>query len=1171
MYKKCWILLLSLVAVFLGSVPGFAREEPLYSESLSEINPFYKGLVTEEELDKLHQEQSLSSVPGFLDEAPVYSWDDYVEALRYNLKNFASSFTITFYTDNSYTGSQLFDEGFASALEHTGIPNEGDYIRWNLYNYGLDYDIYDGGSYNYRYDAVFTVTYTQSAVQEQEVSNLVRSVVSFLQPSNNRDSGKIRAVYNYVMGNIVYTSGDLYNHSTHAALVSGRSVCQGYSTLMYRLLLMFGIDNRIVTSSTHAWNITKAGSLYYHIDATWGDNPGMADTFFLKNYAAIQTRDTGSEHIMDGRSLDLISGYPVSDKNFSGTEDKTTDTPVPVIIPTETPVPDMPDVSTFSLFRVYDDGTIKNVTKNTVELDLTSGEKLTLRAVAPHGAQPPITWKNGSSSNARLFPLDDCAWVYSSNKAASAVITASYIDGKKTISASVTVKFLVKVQPESLYISGPDSVSEKKTIKLAAGFNQNPQPANKKVTWTSGDKSIATVSTAGVVKGVKQGQTTITVCSNDNTSVCASQKIEVTPITLMVEIIDGGDGSKMIDVNTLGTYPLSAKALNSKGTTDGISQKFIWKSSSLKVASVDQNGVVTAYKAGKVTITATAADGSKKSGKVTITVKSLVQDGSLAVSGSGNVATKKTIKLTTAFNQTVQPANKKVTWMSGNSSIAKVSSAGVVTGVSAGTTVIEVCSAEKTSVCASHKVTVTTAAAGVTIAGPAQIGLDDKTAKLTASVSPEDASQEVTWKSSAPKIASVGQDGVVTVYKTGTVTITATAADGSKKSGKLKLMVVSGSVLKGELLADMPAPDVTPDEIQDIRSETPAAEFVEAIETTQGNEEPKLTEPGEEYDPEEPAPEEYCKETTDPHFAAEETWLMAGESLILDIVNPEETSVMVGLNGDIDAVLWDEELYMLTAVGEAEVTAFLSTIDPIEIKDMMTIHIVSEIQEVEEVSEETGDAEGVVTEGGEDGVIESAEPAEGEDATEAVEPAEGEGSADAENAAEETADDEAGEVSENQEAEEPAEVTETPAAEPVEIIIRDLGEDEALSGEANGVVVIDRERFELDDETLSGLVFEIENEAVAKLTEVSADEMLVKGIEIRLLAEGETRLVIRQEGEAEPLREIRLVVNAAPAVEEPAEEEVSETEVVSDDGNDSVEDQNLLEFDEEISPDEIIS
>lgn len=46
-----------------------------------------------------------------------------------------------------------------------------------------------------------------------------------------------------------------------------------------------------------------------------------------------------------------------------------------------------------------------------------------------------------------------------------------------------------------------------------------------------------------------------------------------------------------------------------------------WKSSSRKIATVDENGVVTALKKGKVTITATAQDGSKVTGTFTIKVK----------------------------------------------------------------------------------------------------------------------------------------------------------------------------------------------------------------------------------------------------------------------------------------------------------------------------------------------------------------------------------------------------------------------------------------------------------------------------------------------------------------------------------------------------------------------
>jgi len=58
--------------------------------------------------------------------------------------------------------------------------------------------------------------------------------------------------------------------------------------------------------------------------------------------------------------------------------------------------------------------------------------------------------------------------------------------------------------------------------------------------------------------------------------------------------------------------------------TNATNKKVTWKSSNTKVATVDSNGKVTAKGAGKVTLTATAADGSKKSGSVAITVHSYV-------------------------------------------------------------------------------------------------------------------------------------------------------------------------------------------------------------------------------------------------------------------------------------------------------------------------------------------------------------------------------------------------------------------------------------------------------------------------------------------------------------------------------------------------------------------
>lgn len=50
--------------------------------------------------------------------------------------------------------------------------------------------------------------------------------------------------------------------------------------------------------------------------------------------------------------------------------------------------------------------------------------------------------------------------------------------------------------------------------------------------------------------------------------------------------------------------------------------------------------------------------------------------------------------------------------------------------------------------------------------------------------------QGVVWKSSSSKIASVDENGLVTCHKTGTVTITATAKDGSGKKATFKLKVI---------------------------------------------------------------------------------------------------------------------------------------------------------------------------------------------------------------------------------------------------------------------------------------------------------------------------------------------------------------------------------------------
>ena len=109
-------------------------------------------------------------------------------------------------------------------------------------------------------------------------------------------------------------------------------------------------------------------------------------------------------------------------------------------------------------------------------------------------------------------------------------------------------------------------------------------------------------------------------------------------------------------------------------------KKLLWKSSNTKVATVTQGGVVTLKKktgGKKVTITATATDGSKKYASWKITsMKSIVKK--IKITGSKPVKAGKKLKLKAKVTAT-KKANKKLLWISSNTKYATVNAKGIVT------------------------------------------------------------------------------------------------------------------------------------------------------------------------------------------------------------------------------------------------------------------------------------------------------------------------------------------------------------------------------------------------------------------------------------------------------------------------------------------------------------
>jgi hypothetical protein len=135
---------------------------------------------------------------------------------------------------------------------------------------------------------------------------------------------------------------------------------------------------------------------------------------------------------------------------------------------------------------------------------------------------------------------------------------------------------------------------------------------------------------------------------------------------------------------------------------------------------------------------------------------------------------------------TVVPANatnKNVTWTSSATGVATVSSTGVVTPVSSGTTNISVTTVDGgfTVTCVVTVTNQPVAVTGVSVQ-PTTMNLNagGSTGTVVATVVPANATNKnVTWSSSDPGVATVSSTGVVTSVSSGTANITVTTVDGS--------------------------------------------------------------------------------------------------------------------------------------------------------------------------------------------------------------------------------------------------------------------------------------------------------------------------------------------------------------------------------------------------------
>lgn len=350
-------------------------------------------------------------------------------------------------------------------------------------------------------------------------------------------------------------------------------------------------------------------------------------------------------------------------------------------------------------------------------------------------------------------------------------------------------------------------VDLEKVKSFTLGYQVVPENAeNMKISWNTYDRIAEPVFLPGgdvIIQNITPGNMTLYLQNSDNTANTATVRFQF---------------RRMVLSDDFSGYLLPGETQKLTVVVEGdgdLNRGVVWSlvEDQTGKATLTSDGQLTAGDTeGKITVRATAADGSGLSVEATVTVSHYA----VVISGPDQVTSGKFITLTAElvpFNQT----NTEIIWALKNdddSKYVKLSGDKLTANLKAeaGQTekreiVVLACSADGKATQGEKTVTVVPVAASVAISRgeeavtgktvPVNLNTLDAPLVFAAVTAPVDASKAVKWTNNDSKGVyakyTAEEDGTYTLEptgKTGTVTLTATAADGSRRKATVKVQFV---------------------------------------------------------------------------------------------------------------------------------------------------------------------------------------------------------------------------------------------------------------------------------------------------------------------------------------------------------------------------------------------
>ena len=299
------------------------------------------------------------------------------------------------------------------------------------------------------------------------------------------------------------------------------------------------------------------------------------------------------------------------------------------------------------------------------------GQTATLSASvsADEGASRNVRWSSSNGAVATISPLGVITAV-----SPGAVTITARAESDTTVRAEALVTVVparsVVVTPAEIFVGRDESRPLTAQVFLDEGQSQA-------VTWRTNRPLIATVSDAGVVTGVSDGEATITVVSQADTTLRATARVRVVPIVRNLSV-----SPTAASLNIGQTRTFVARAEIDQGASDALT----WSSDNAAIATVSAQGVATAIGVGSTVIRVRSVADTTREATATLTVVPRPVTLTLGTRALGLLrGAQSTVSAVVSADPGVTTA---VQWTSRNTAVASVDGAGRVIAVNAGATYV---------------------------------------------------------------------------------------------------------------------------------------------------------------------------------------------------------------------------------------------------------------------------------------------------------------------------------------------------------------------------------------------------------------------------------------------------------------------------------------------------